>query len=148
MYLAASHAPQPKAKPHGKRTLTFFSSPKLTDRGLLPGPYRSMAQPIRNNFRLPATCVAISQYRAEGGSPKSLSVAHFCDHNIASPRLMLSAAIPPQARPFGLSPGDGDNHGPPGLRCCLPECAAGVNAPLGQELLFRCWRSVLGPAVW
>ena len=27
MYIAASHAPQPKAKPHGKRTLTFFHPP-------------------------------------------------------------------------------------------------------------------------
>ena len=27
MYIAASHAPQPKAKPHGKRTFTFFHPP-------------------------------------------------------------------------------------------------------------------------
>ena len=90
MYIAASHAPQPKAKPHGKRTLTFFHPPLLTDRGLLPGPYRSMAQPIRDPIGPPAS------------PPGHSSVCSY--HNIGSPSLRCCVRpCYPQARPTAIT---------------------------------------------
>ena len=90
MYLAASHAPQPKAKPHGKRTLTFFHPPIDRPRAVA----RSLSvngAPIRN--------------RPFGSSASPLgSVCRY--HNIASTR--LRCCVRPSAPRLGLRPSPGE----------------------------------------
>ena len=87
----------PKLNRMASAHLHSYIPPQLTDRGLLPGPYRSMAQPIRTAPGIPRSawrCLLVSPHN---GCRRHRRCESFRT-SYASPPLRASAAVSMQVK--------------------------------------------------